>query len=107
MTRKTPKTAASSRSDCSPKPASTPRNGSLQRQAARVTEGKARHYISAAARVAIFARLERPVDPDGTLSPEHRALLIKRAARKLSAELNAARARKQMPARHPYRHSAT
>jgi len=48
-----------------------------------------------AARAAIFARLERQVDPDGTLSPEHRAVLVKAAARRLSAELNARRARRR------------
>jgi len=48
-----------------------------------------------AARSAIFARLERQVDPSGDLRPEHRAMLVAAAARKLSAELNAARARKR------------
>jgi hypothetical protein len=47
------------------------------------------------ARAAIFARLERQVDPYGTLPPEERARLVKAAARELSARLNAAKARKR------------
>jgi hypothetical protein len=50
-----------------------------------------------AARSAIFARLERQVDPAGTLTPEERVVLVRAAARRLSAELNAARARKRQP----------
>jgi hypothetical protein len=48
-----------------------------------------------AARSAIYARLERQVDPAGILPPDQRNLLIRAAARRLSAELNAARARKR------------
>ena len=48
-----------------------------------------------AARSAIFTRLERQVDPDGTLPPNQRATLVAAAARKLSAELNSARLRKR------------
>jgi hypothetical protein len=55
-----------------------------------------------AARAAIFTRLERQVDPNGNLNPEQRALLVKAAARKLSAELNAARSRKRIPAAVPH-----
>jgi hypothetical protein len=47
-----------------------------------------------AARAAIFARLERQVDPDLVLRPADRRVLVRAAARRLSAELNAARARK-------------
>jgi hypothetical protein len=52
-----------------------------------------------AARAAINSRLERQVDPAGTLPPDQRAALVRAAARRLSAELNAARARKQSAAR--------
>jgi hypothetical protein len=48
-----------------------------------------------AARLAMFSRLEREVDPAGALSPDERAVLVHAAARRLSAELNAARARKR------------
>jgi len=48
-----------------------------------------------AARSAIFTRLERQVDPAGTLPPDQRAILIREAARRLSAELNSAKARKR------------
>jgi CRISPR/Cas system-associated protein Csm6 len=48
-----------------------------------------------AARAAINNRLERQVDPNGTLSPDERAPLVRAAARRLSAELNAARARRR------------
>jgi len=55
----------------------------------------ARDDQAAAARTAILARLERQVDPDGSLIPEKRALLVRAAARQLGAQLNAARARKR------------
>jgi hypothetical protein len=58
----------------------------------------ARSDQAAAARAAIFARLERDVDPGGSLSPDERAKLVRSAARRLSAKLNAARARKQQAA---------
>lgn len=48
-----------------------------------------------AARSAMFTRLERQVDPAGTLPPDERAVLVRAAGRRLSAELNAARARKR------------
>jgi hypothetical protein len=48
-----------------------------------------------AARSAIFARLERQVDPDGILPASERAPLVQAAARRLSATLNSARSRKR------------
>jgi hypothetical protein len=48
-----------------------------------------------AARAAIYARLERQVDPDHLLDGEQRAILVRAAARRLSATLNAARLRKK------------
>ena len=65
---------------------------------ARWSRPMARADQADAARAAIYERLERQVDPEGTLCPDHRALLVRAAARRLSAELNAARARKRRPA---------
>ncbi len=48
-----------------------------------------------AARSAMLTRLERQVDPAGRLPPDERAVMVRAAARRLSAELNAARARKR------------
>lgn len=62
---------------------------------ARWSRPMARADQSDAARSAIFTRLERQVDPAGALPPDERAVLVRAAARKLSAELNAARARKR------------
>jgi hypothetical protein len=62
---------------------------------ARWSRPMARADQAAAARAAIFARLERHVDPSGSIPPEERARLVRSAARRLSAELNAARARKR------------
>jgi hypothetical protein len=62
---------------------------------ARWSRHMAREDQSSAARSAIFARLEREVDPDGRLSPDDRAVLVKAAARRLSAQLNTAKARKR------------
>ncbi|HEY6792099.1 MAG TPA: hypothetical protein VI365_32780 [Trebonia sp.] len=62
---------------------------------ARWSRYMAREDQADAARYAIFARLERQVDPDGTLPPEERARLVRAAARELSARLNAAKARKR------------
>jgi len=42
-------------------------------------------------------RLERQVDPEGSLPPEERAALVRSAGRQLGAALNAARARKRRP----------
>jgi hypothetical protein len=52
-----------------------------------------------AARAAIFARLERQVDPQGRLAPAERDVLVRAAARVLSNRLVAARVRKRMRAR--------
>ena len=65
---------------------------------ARWSRPMAREDQAAAARAAIVSRLERQVDPDGTLTPEKRASLVRSAARRLGAELNAARARKRAAA---------
>lgn len=62
---------------------------------ARWSRPMARADQADAARSAIFARLERQVDPGRKLSPEERALLVRAAARLLSARMNAARARKR------------
>jgi hypothetical protein len=43
----------------------------------------------------LFARLERQVDPDGQLAPGERVVLVRAAARQLSAQLNAAKARRR------------
>jgi hypothetical protein len=62
---------------------------------ARWSQPMARADQADAARSAVFARLERQVDPDGTLNPDERALLVRAAARRLSATLNAAKSRKR------------
>ena len=64
---------------------------------ARWSRPMARADQATAARAAIFARLERQVDPPGLLTPQERAALLPSAARRLGAELNAARARKRRP----------
>jgi len=48
-----------------------------------------------AARAAIFARLERQVDPQGALPPAERSELVQAAARALSARLCSAKIRKR------------
>lgn len=48
-----------------------------------------------AARSAIWERLAAEIDPDGRLRPDELAPLLKAAARRLSAQLNAAKARKR------------
>ena len=63
---------------------------------ARWSRPMAREDQADAARLAIFTRLERQVDPIGQLRPDERAVLVRAAARQLSARLNAAKAR-----RHP------
>ena len=63
---------------------------------ARWSRPMAREDQATAARAAILARLEQQVDPHGSLTPEERASLIRSAARRLGAELNAARARKRV-----------
>jgi hypothetical protein len=52
-----------------------------------------------AARSAIIRRLEKQVDPDGQLDVHTRAKLVRAATRRLSAQLNAAKARKRAAAR--------
>jgi hypothetical protein len=59
---------------------------------ARWSRFMAREDQADAARAAIFARLERQVDPEGVLPPKERARLVKAAAWELSARLNAAKA---------------
>jgi hypothetical protein len=49
-----------------------------------------------AARAAIFARLERQVDPEGMLAPAERSELIQAAARALASRMAAARVRKRL-----------
>jgi Transcription factor WhiB len=66
---------------------------------ARWSRPMAREDQADAARSAIFAQLEREVDPAGELSPDERAILVRAAARRLSAKLNASRARKRAMAR--------
>jgi hypothetical protein len=62
---------------------------------ARWMRPMARADQALAARNAIHARLDHQVDPDGILPGDQREILIRAAARRLSAELNAARARKR------------
>jgi hypothetical protein len=62
---------------------------------ARWSRPMARADQAAAARSAITARLEHQVDPAGILPPDEKATLVRSAARRLAAELNAARARKR------------
>ena len=76
----------------------TPEQRRLRAQVAanaRWSRYMAREDQSAAARSAIYARLERQVDPEGRLDPAERARLVKAAARRLSAELNLAKSRKR------------
>lgn len=75
----------------------TPQQRRLRAQVAanaRWSRHMAREDQAYAARAAIFARLEREVDPDNRLSPDQRAMLVRNAARQLSARLNAAKTRK-------------
>jgi hypothetical protein len=62
---------------------------------ARWSQPMARADQADAARAAMIRRLEAEVDPEGQLSPSDRAVLVASAARRLSAKLNAARARKK------------
>jgi hypothetical protein len=62
---------------------------------ARWADPMARGDQSDAARSAIFARLERQVDPTGQLPPDERDRLVRAAARALSARLNTAKTRKR------------
>ena len=63
---------------------------------ARWSRPMARADQADAARTAMTTRLEREVDPAGQLQPDQRAALARAAARRLSAELNAAKARKRL-----------
>jgi hypothetical protein len=62
---------------------------------ARWAHPMARADQADAARSAIFARLEREVDPAGQLLPDERDRLVRAAARALSARLNNAKTRKR------------
>jgi hypothetical protein len=62
---------------------------------ARWSKYMAREDQADAARSAIFARLERQVDPDGELPPDERCALVRAAGRELSARPNGAKARKR------------
>jgi hypothetical protein len=55
----------------------------------------AREDQAGAAHSAIYARLEREVDPQGTLPPDERDHRMHSAARALSAKMNAAKAGKR------------
>jgi hypothetical protein len=65
---------------------------------ARWSRQMARPDQADAARTAMATRLEREVDPEGKLPPDQRATLVRAAARRLSAQLNAAKARKRASA---------
>lgn len=76
----------------------TPQQYKLRAQIAanaRWSRHGARQHQADAARAALFARLERQVDPGRRLLPEERATLVESALRKMSAEMNAAKARKR------------
>jgi len=61
---------------------------------ARWSKYMAREDQAYLARQAMYDRLAREVDPDGELPPQERAVLVRSAAKYLSARLNAAKARK-------------
>jgi hypothetical protein len=63
---------------------------------ARWSRPMARADQADVARSAIFDRLQRQVDPNNVLAPGEREALVRAAARRLSAELNAARERKRL-----------
>lgn len=76
----------------------TPEQRRLRAQIAANTRWSrymAREDQAEAARAALIRRLEREVDPDGTLSPDQRAVLVRAAVRRMSARMNAAKARKR------------
>ncbi len=62
---------------------------------ARWSKYMAREDQTYVARQAIYDRLACEVDPDGKLPPKERAILVQNAAKRLSARLNAAKARKR------------
>jgi hypothetical protein len=66
---------------------------------ARWSKPMARADQADAARAAILARLERQVDPLGSLPPAERDELVRAAARALAARLVAARIRKRQRTR--------
>jgi hypothetical protein len=76
----------------------TPEQRRLRAQIAantRWSRPMAREDQADSARSALLACLEREVDPDQTLSPGQRALLVQAAVRRMSARMNAAKARKR------------
>lgn len=76
----------------------TPQQYKLRAQVAanaRWSRRGARQHQADAARSALYRRLERQVDPEYRLPPEERAALVESALHKLSAEMNAAKARKR------------
>jgi hypothetical protein len=60
----------------------------------------AREDQAAAARSAIYTRLERQVDPHRTLPPDERDRRVRSALRALSATMNSAKARKRQRMDH-------
>jgi hypothetical protein len=62
---------------------------------ARWSRPMARADQAEASRTAIYNRLEREVDPTGTIPAAERDLMVRSAARQLSAMLNVAKARKR------------
>jgi hypothetical protein len=62
---------------------------------ARWSRYMAREDQAYVARQAIYERLAREVDPDGTVPPRERAILVRNAAKRLAARLNAAKAAKR------------
>lgn len=66
---------------------------------ARWSRRGARERQAHAARAALFVRLEREVDPDRRLSIEERAALVESALHRMSARMNAAKARKRVARR--------
>lgn len=77
----------------------TPEQRRLRAQIAahtRWSHPMARADQADAARSALLSRLEREVDPSGELPPDQLAILVSAAARRLSAKLNAAKARKRV-----------
>lgn len=76
----------------------TPEERRLRAQIAansRWSRPMARADQADAARSALFARLEREIDPQGKLPPYERDRLVQSAARTLSAKLNLAKALKR------------
>jgi hypothetical protein len=77
----------------------TPEQRRLRAQLAantRWSRPMAREDQADAARAAIYARLQREVDPQGKLSPDERGRRVHSAARALSAKMNSAKARERL-----------